>query len=74
MSTREELAGELRVDAAELAFLGDLDGAQEDLILQGLRAAAEQQQQQIQAAVREALQHIPRVLRGPVKKMLFRNA
>lgn len=73
MDEREELAGELRVDADELGFLGDLDAAQAAMILQGLRAAAERQQAQIDDAVREALRHLPRVFRGPVKSMLFRN-
>ena len=73
MTAREELAAELGVEAADLAFLDDLDEAQVALVLAGFRAATERQQEQIDAAVREALQHIPRVLRGPIHKMLFRN-
>lgn len=74
MGAREELAAELKVEATELVFLEDLDDAQTQLILVGLRAAADRQQSQIDDAVREALRHLPKMLRGPVKKMLFRNS
>jgi hypothetical protein len=66
MDPMEELAAELR--ARPPASLAQLDADQLHDLAQSVRAVRQRQAVQIEAAGNKALRHIPRVLRGPIRK------
>lgn len=71
MNRKAALAEKLRVSEADLEFLGALEEAELELILHGLDAAHQRQKEQINQAIEGSLEHIPRLLHKPIRRILF---
>ncbi|TJY56664.1 hypothetical protein E4T66_19060 [Sinimarinibacterium sp. CAU 1509] len=69
MSAAHPLADEL--GSQPLPALDALTTAEIELLRQSIRAARVHQKQQLARAFEAALGHIPALLRGPVRKILF---
>lgn len=65
----EALCRVLDQTAEELAFLQQLPGRVQAQLLADIEAARAEHKRQIMASLNEALEHVPRLLRGPVKKI-----
>lgn len=70
MASVGELAAELRIDEAELAFLADASPAERSALFDAIRTAAATRDRELRDAVDGALGFIPRPLRGRVVKLL----
>ncbi len=69
MSAAHPLADEL--GTSSLPALDALTPAEIETLRLRIRAARQQQKQQLARASEAALSHIPTLLRGPVRKILF---
>ncbi len=69
MSAAHPLADEL--GAKSLPALDALTSTEIDMLRQSIRTARAHQKQQLARAFEAALGHIPALLRGPVRKILF---
>lgn len=65
----QKLAVELDQPAAELAFLESLPDKAQATLLEDIEAARQTHKQEIVGSLEEALNHIPRLLRGPIRKI-----
>lgn len=64
-----ELAQALGKPGAELAFLGALDKAAQAKLVSDIQQARQQHRDNIEQSLADALNYIPRLLRGPIKKL-----
>ena len=69
MTALDQLAAALRADPPA-AFRG-LDAAQQHQLADALTAAQERQASALDAAAERGLGFVPRLLRGPIKRLLF---
>lgn len=65
----QKLAIALDQPPGELAFLEALPDKAQTMLLADIEAARDAHKRQIVARLEEALEHIPRLLRGPIKKI-----
>ena len=64
-----ELQNEL--GGRDTTYLAKLSDGQAEHLLTDLRAAKQQERNDLQAAIEQALGFVPALLRGPVKRALF---
>ena len=69
MSNKTALAAELQ--GAALPSLDALSDAELGILVRSIRDARRRQQQHLSTAFEAALTHVPLLLRGPVRKILF---
>lgn len=64
-----DLGKALGLDATETDFLDALDAGAQQQLLADIDQAREEHRRHIREALQEALNHVPRLLRGPLKKL-----
>ena len=69
MSNKQALAAELK--GAALPSLDALSDAEAGSLARSIRDARRRQKQHLSTAFEAALTHVPLLLRGPVRKILF---
>ncbi|MDP3856595.1 MAG: hypothetical protein Q8Q73_02420 [Stagnimonas sp.] len=67
----DSLVARLRLPATASQYLYDLKAADAAKLLTAIAGAEAAQQKAVDAAIKGALDHVPMLLRGPVRKMLF---
>lgn len=67
------LAAELRMSVEELQPFAALDTDHQERLLMAIQEAKRKQHDSLEVAVDGAMQHIPRLLRGPVLRILGRR-
>lgn len=65
----QELPTALDQPASELAYLEVLQAVDQAQLLADIEAARKAHKREIVSSLEEALNHIPRLLRGPVRKL-----
>jgi hypothetical protein len=66
-----QLAHDLDIDPAELALFARLDDSEQELLAEAISHAVEQQDHDIDDAIRRSLRLMPRMLRARVRGVLF---
>lgn len=69
MNTQQQIAQELNTDSGNLDFVATLDEAGQQQLLTHIRGARKAHERHIHQSMQQALEHFPRILRGPVKKV-----
>ncbi len=65
----DQLIGALDQSAEALGFLEVLGEADQSQLLLDIDSARREHHRQIVASLEEALEHIPRLIRGPIRKL-----
>lgn len=66
----QRLAETLGRPAAEFQALAALEPAQVELLVESIQLTQQRQKAALETAMNDALDHLPALLRGPVKKIL----
>jgi len=67
----DSLVARLQLPETASQYLYDLKPAEAEQLLKAIAGAEAAQQKAVDAAIQGALDHVPMLLRGPVRKMLF---
>lgn len=69
MNHLQQIAQELDTDSDKLDFASALGEAEQQQLLDHIRSARKAHERHIHQSMQQALEHFPRILRGPVKKV-----